>query len=217
MEILEKEYFEFVNENEVKDSTLLKYKENKENVIIPFGIKTLSSYAFRNNFAIKKLSMPYIKSIEDGEIVEAMTIEELDDFVGCFSGCINLNQVFLSKELKRLPACVFSKCRELEKIIFMSDIVEIDKMAFYGCTNLQEIKLPSSLEIIKMYAFYNCISLKTLFIPKSVKYIGKYAFSGMTPMQTIIFECDEKQSSNFHPAWNVGSDCKIIWNYSVKK
>ena len=217
MEILEKEYLEFVNNNEVSEATLIKYKENKENIIIPYGIKKLSSSAFRNNFKVKKLSMPYVKSIEDGEIVEAMTIEEMDDFVGCFSGCINLNQVFLPKELTRLPACIFSKCRELEKVTFMSSVTEIDKMAFYGCTNLQDINLPSSLEIIKMYAFYNCISLKTLFIPKSVKYIGKYAFSGMTSMQTIIFECDENQAVNFHPAWNVGSECKFIWNYSLRK
>ncbi|MBQ7307264.1 MAG: leucine-rich repeat domain-containing protein [Clostridia bacterium] len=218
METTEKEYMDFITSNEVENDKLLRYKESKDTIVVPSKIKSLSNYAFRNNFKAKKILLsPMLKEIEDGEIQEAMTIEERDSFVGCFSGCINLKQIVLSKKLDRLPACVFSNCATLEKVFVQSDLKEIDKMAFYGCASLQEINLPNSLEMIKMYAFYNCISLKVLFIPKSVKYIGKYAFSGMTSAQTLVFECKEEEQQNFHWSWKEGAECKVIWNYSLRK
>lgn len=218
MELVEKTIEEFKKTNIVENNILIKYNDNDEIISLPEQIKILGDYAFRNNQNLKAIFIPSsINRILDGHIEEAITEEEQDDFVGCFSRCMNLKEVRLSKNLKNIPACCFANCISLDNISVPNSVEEISKMAFYGCTNLNSVKLSTKLQSIQMYAFYECCSIKYLFIPKSVKYIGKYAFSGMTENQTIVFECEEKDSSVFHMGWRSGCESNIVWGYKKIK
>ena len=218
MEVIEKKYEEFIKTNIVENKKLIQYRDNNQLAIIPEGIEYISNDAFRNNNGIGAVVLPNtIKEIQDGFIKEAITEEEQDEFLGAFSGSINLIEVIIPKKLKRIPACCFAYCSSLKRITLPQSIIDIEKMAFYGCTNLEKVILPSNVKTIQMYAFYNCQSVKYIYIPKSVKYIGKYAFSGLSGNQTIIFEGSEKDTDFFHVGWNSGFDGKIIWNYKPNK
>ena len=217
MGITAKDIITFSENNEVKDGTLERYNDKDSYVVLPDEIKQISQIAFMDNNNIKAVFLPSaIRYIFDGYREESVYEDEEDKLVGAFSGCMNLEKVIMSEKLKSIPAMCFSNCLSLKEVKVYEGITNIGMMAFYNCVQMNVLRIPNSLETIQMYAFYNCYGLEYIFIPKSVKYIGKYAFSGLTNEQTIIFECSEKDSLNFHANWRGGCYSRVIWNYRTR-
>lgn len=129
---------------------LIKYYSDKpeesesEVAVIKDGILSISANAFQGNKRLKKLTIP-------DSVIYIGRGENLD--VGAFSGCTNLEEIKLSKNIK-----------------------EISNKMFYGCTSLRRIDIPDGVKIICDSAFNGCVSLAEINIPKSAEIIG-YAFA----------------------------------------
>lgn len=157
---------------------------------------------------IKVLPKPNATHVEDNTFMmnNYIKIIYFDDSITqigihAFSGCHQLNKVYLPKQLKYLDICCFLNCDNLISINLYDKLYEINDRCFQNCNKLEKIKIPNSvnklgkhafdnclslneiilsekLEEIKAYTFLNCINLKKIKIPNSVKKIALNAFCG---------------------------------------
>lgn len=122
--------------------TLVLAAKNLTEVTIPSGIKTIGSWAFRQNFNLKKVSF------EEGIVLE--TIED-----NAFDSCGILTEITLPSTLRTLGEYVFICCFELKSITLPEGIKAIPTGAFTNCRSFTEISLPSTLESIGDFTFGN--------------------------------------------------------------
>ena len=122
--------------------TLVLAAKNLTEVTIPSGVKTIGSWAFRQNFNLKKVSF------EEGIVLE--TIED-----NAFDSCGILTEITLPSTLRTLGEYVFICCFELKSITLPEGIKAIPTGAFTNCRSFTEISLPSTLESIGDFTFGN--------------------------------------------------------------
>lgn len=122
--------------------TLVLAAKNLTEVTIPSGVKTIGSWAFRQNFNLKKVSF------EEGIVLE--TIED-----NAFDSCGILTEITLPSTLRTLGEYVFICCFELKSITLPEGIKAIPTGAFTNCSSFTEISLPSTLESIGDFTFGN--------------------------------------------------------------
>lgn len=130
-----------------------------------------------------------------------------------FYGCLNLKELKLPQDIKRIGQMAFCACRDLQALDIPANVTEIDEYAFSGCESLQtitipdkvqtlakgvfsgckqlkEVHFPQNLALIDEGAFGQCESLKSVYIPASVTaVIG--AFGGCTQLQTVEVHAKE--------------------------
>jgi hypothetical protein len=111
--------------------------------------------------------------------------------VMAFYGCESLKSIDLrtSENLTAISFAAFSGCSALEKIEFPDTLSSLGENAFSDCSSLAEVNLPKDISYIPEYAFYNCTSLNEVFIPESVTSIGENAFAPMTDNGDIDVIC----------------------------
>ena len=101
MELVEKDYATFCETNDVKGDCLKKFNDEDMLVGLPEEIKKISNEAFYKNNTLYGIFIPdTVTNIEDGYRIDAEWEDEVEEFVGAFSGVENLRQVRLSKNLK---------------------------------------------------------------------------------------------------------------------
>lgn len=122
--------------------TLVLAAKNLTEVTIPSGVKTIGSWAFRQNFNLKKVSF------EEGIVLE--TIED-----NAFDSCGILTEITLPSTLRTLGEYVLICCFELKSITLPEGIKAIPTGAFTNCRSFTEISLPSTLESIGDFTFGN--------------------------------------------------------------
>lgn len=136
----------------------------------------------------------YIKTISVSSGVTA-----IGDY--CFSGCVNIGEIVLSKTVSLIGDYAFSETGVVN-LSLSQGLVEIGRSAFEGCLKLSNVVLPSSLESIGESAFRNNPSLKFIYIPAGVKNIDMYALG---------YDAEYKVYSDFRISGENGS---IAENYS---
>lgn len=111
--------------------------------------------------------------------------------VMAFYGCESLKSIDLrtSENLTAISFAAFSGCSALEKIEFPDTLSSLGENAFSDCSSLKELNLPKDISYIPEYAFYNCAALNEVFIPESVTSIGEDAFAPMTDNGDIDVIC----------------------------
>lgn len=88
---------------EIVKGTLLKYKGNKANVVIPDNVKSIGEFAFSRCQGITSVTLPdSITSIGKA----------------AFYDCINLIGVFIGDNVDSIGEFAFSKCNKLTNVIF---------------------------------------------------------------------------------------------------
>lgn len=90
-----------------------------------------------------------------------------------FMNCTNLDNFWMTEDLKIVPEAMFKNCTKLTRIVLdVTDI--IGKEAFYGCSNL---KFPENcpVKVIKERAFENAKLVNQMFL--LAREIGDYAFA----------------------------------------
>lgn len=148
-----------VAEFETEGTKLLKYKGNKEHVVIPTGITEIGKLAFSNNKTLRTVQLPdSLRALDtwafDGcrnleHIVFPSQVESLGTWA--FGNCEKLERVTLPSRLSELKNWVFRDCKNLKDVILQPGIQRLDLDAFEGCDNLQRIQIPDSVEVIKIF------------------------------------------------------------------
>ena len=78
---------------------------------------------------------------------------------------------------------VFAKCKNLESCILPETLETIGSYAFIGCSALSGINLPSSLKTIGDAAFSDCTAFTSIGFPSSITAIGSNAFKECTSLE----------------------------------
>jgi len=166
-------------------------------VKLPYGIKTISSYAFEG-----------ISSSNFTEIFIPDGVESIGD--GVFKGCTNLatikvganNSHYMAEDGvlylkdtidsgsvgKHTLICYPPANRgllDIDVFIVPYYVESISDYAFYGNTHLEQIIITEKVQSIGKRAFYGCITLKSVSAPNGLTSIGESAFQNCTGLRVV--------------------------------
>ena len=153
-----------------------------KNVVIPYSVKSIGSWAFHDCPILHKVEIP--NSITR---IEAYT----------FHDCKNLKEMVIPNSVKSIGDCAFRGCKNLKEIVIPNSLKSIEYGAFWECVNLKEIVIPDSIESIGECAFSDCKDLKEIVIPDSVKSIGDFAFDDCINLKEITIPYGVPSIGNF--------------------
>ena len=133
-------------------------------VIIPEGVKTISSYAFANLTALEEIVLP-------------STLQSIE--YGAFFNCTSLEKITFSSEnnLQIINQNAFENC-DLQGTLDLSAVCMISNYAFAGNRDLEAVITSDALLSIGQYAFAGCKSLTDVTIESAKVKYGAYAFTG---------------------------------------
>lgn len=141
-------------EFETEGTVLLKYKGNKEHVVIPAGITEIGKLAFSNNKTLRSVQLPdSLRTLE----------------TWAFDGCRNLEHIEFPPHVETLGTWAFGRCEKLERVILPSALSELPDWVFSGCKNLKEVVVQPGTRKLSLDAFQDCDSLQRIRIPDSVE------------------------------------------------
>ena len=146
--------------------------QNGEFVVSPI-VKTISAYAFRNQYSLKKIYLPDILTdIKDYAFLNCYNLEELVFY-----------QTDIDKDTGKTVA-VYDENNNL-KVAESPALKTIGKYAFAVCEKLNLFKLPASVMSVGEYAFFYCRSFKEITIPARKINFDKfaYAYCGATTLE----------------------------------
>ena len=125
----------------IVNSSLLNYRGNKTEVVIPDNITHISSWAFCDCSEITNVVIP--KSVTS---------------IGksAFSKCYNLSSIVIPDSVTSIGESAFYSCSSLSGIVIPNSVTSIGEEAFRGCSNLSDIVIPDSVTYVGRCAFYNC-------------------------------------------------------------
>ena len=167
----------FLNDEEIHD------------LIIPDGVKTITSHAFYYFSGLTSVKIPSsvtsigtecfayclgIKTIEIGD----NTSQEAATVLGgrAFYKCDNLNSVILGNNIVEIGRNAFDGCKSLQSIVIPNSVKTMGSHAFLGCESLESVQLSENLKSIEWASFSGCDSLKSITIPVGVEFLGESAF-----------------------------------------
>ena len=164
--------------------TLIKYKGNGGDIVIPEGVTSIGDMAFfgcsdlisieisNNVISIGKGAFSGCSGLTSVEIPKGVTKIEEDTFYNCSS----LTNIEISQGVTSIGPNAFWGCYALTNIEIPNGVTHIGNGAFSGCGDLINIEIPNSVRSIENGAFSGCIGLTSIKIPKGLKHIGDYTF-----------------------------------------
>ena len=150
-------------------------------LVIPEGITTIPSYAFRR------------LNISSVTILESVT--SIGDCA--FENCSSLTSITIPSSVASIGSEAFYDCSSLESVNFEgnSNLTSIGESAFYDCSSLTGINLPEGIKAINDRTFYGCSNLTSITIPSSVTRIGEWVFYNCSSLASVTFEEGSSLSS----------------------
>ena len=125
----------------IADGVLKKYTGPGGDVVIPEGVISISSDAFKNNTSIRTIALPE-------------TLRRILN--GAFSGCEALSEIKFSKGLIEIAPRAFYMCSSLSQIQLPKTLQTIGHRAFKLCTSLTTVTFSNQLVEIASNAFDSC-------------------------------------------------------------
>ena len=198
-----------------------KYAYDVENVLLPEGLISIGSGAFRGCRKLTTITIP-----------QSVTNIGLS----AFNSCTNLQSITLPDALESIDDWAFGNCPSLKSVVIPKGVREIDCSAFQFCPNLTSIvvsednpiydsrencnaiirtstnelvlgnhssTIPNTVRRIGHAAFYDCKDLKAIYIPDSVTYISNQVFEGCTNLTSIVV-------AKGNPVYDSRENCNAI-------
>ena len=141
-----------------------------EEAVIPMGITTIKSLAFKNKSRLHSVFIP-----------ESVT----NIGKSAFQGCAALSSVKMSASISEIRDSTFKDCTSLLEIEIPEGVMQLGKWCFRGCWLLYSVRLPSSLKTIGIAAFQDCKALEALDLPEGLMTIQLNAFKGCISLKDI--------------------------------
>lgn len=159
---------------EIENGVLKKYKEEETDaeVVIPYGVTSITGEAFRSS-QIRSIVIP-----DSVESIGAMA----------FWFCMSLKRAVISDNVKSIKYCAFEHCYFLESVNIPENVKVIEYNTFWGCHSLKSIVIPDSVESIGKCAFFGCGCLASLTISTNVSEIGEDAFKDCDNLKNITIK-----------------------------
>ena len=173
---------------------LIDVNSNASDIIIPDGVKQLSSGVFYRNTNLVSVDIP-----------DTVTAIGMRAFVGCtslntadlpsslvlldkeaFYNCTSLKKVVIPESVEIMGDSVFLGCTALETVQNYSS-APISSGLFAGCTSLKYVMNASKTESVGSYAFYNCSSLTDVSLPGTVTFIHRTSFEGCSKLSVHCY------------------------------
>ena len=154
----------------VGDSVLIKYQGKSNDVVIPDGIKHISS-AFGAHSSLVSVEMGAdVLTVGDYAFAYTPTLRRviLGENVTCignyaFDGCTYLPNIRIPDRVETIGNYAFNDCNYLVEISLGSSLREIGQYAFKYCSRLMSVTMPATVERIASYAFADCYSLTLVY------------------------------------------------------
>lgn len=172
------------------------YQNAIHKVEIGNGITNINSYAFKNCFGLKSITIPNTVSSIGNNI-----------FINCYS----LSSISLPNSITHINSDMFNGCFSLSSVSLPNSITNIGSSMFRGCYSLQKIEIPDTVTSIDDYAFYYCRGLSNITIPNGLKSINTRAFSYCEGMKYYDFTALTAipKLGNTNAFSNISADCEI--------
>lgn len=167
---------------------------NIKSVILPIGLETIKTRAFRNCNNLETVDIPYTvqeirgKAFENDINLTTITLHEgLKEIRGsAFKNNINLVDIQLPNSLEYLGASAFSYCSSLTSITIPNKVIEINGQTFEYCTSLRQINLHNDIISIHGEVFIGDVNLNNVELPINIKEIRGSTFEGCTSLTSIV-------------------------------
>lgn len=177
---------DFINDFEIVNNELIKYKGNSTHVVIPNCVEKLKNSVFWNCQTIEKITLPETVYSLGGDT---------------FYNCEKLSELKIPKNVTIIGDNPFANCPKLDLINKSSYFNFVDgilydrnktRLIYCSIKRKSKIcKIPDGVISIGKHAFYNCKNLRKIIIQPSVKIIENNPFSNL-PLMRI-----ENNSSHF--------------------
>lgn len=151
----------------------------------------------------------------------AIDMTDLDNSVipdGAFIGLLNLCNVQLPKNVKKIGISAFQELPLLHQITLPKYLEKIDKFAFYKA-GLKEIIIPANIERIEESTFDQCRNLKNIIFAEGskLKYIGLTAFRETILEEFIMPDGVEEFDYNVSAANSPFYGCSQLRHVKISK
>lgn len=220
--------------------TILRYKGNGGNVVIPSEIdgKKVTSIG-NNSYSTSREAFEECKNLTSVEIPNSIT------FIGgeAFKACTRLTSIEIPESVTYIMDNAFENCSGLTSIkvaegnttynssgdcnaiirvntlvvgckntVIPSGITAIGRYAFSGRSGLEKLQIPNGVKYVYDNAFSGCVDLTDIEIPDSIELIGKNAFNNCNSLTSIKIPENVKDINN-----GAFSGCSGLINIKVSE
>lgn len=181
--------FKYSENSDGKTATITGYTGTKPDIIIPnkigdYTITTIGEYAFQKSTVITDVIIPEgIKTIStlafsNCYYLKSVVIPSTVTYIGtyAFQYCDSLTQVTMFNGVKTVDSGAFRDSDNLTSFIFPDSVTALGEKIFLDCDRLQTVVLPKNIKSIPIKFFRDCDSLANVNIPDGVTNIGYDAF-----------------------------------------
>lgn len=155
---------------EIDGNKLKKYISCKAKAVIPDGIHSIESGAFKLCDFVTEISLPE-------------TVERIGE--SAFKGCTSLSEINIPRKVKIIDSGTFAYCNSLLEMIIPHGVVKIDEFAFNGCINMVKAVIPDSVTELGKYAFSGCYALPEIAVPDRIAILSKGLFDHCKSLRKV--------------------------------
>ena len=154
-------------------------------IILPEGLKTIGSYAFKGTQIIN-INIPStvktigfaafegLKQLCKVSFSPNSRLQEIGKYA--FKACPKLKEIVLPNALEKINYAAFDQCYAIENIVMPNTVTFVGAYAFQECTSMTSISFSDALTEIKEGVCKSCYALNNVHLPKQLNRINYEAF-----------------------------------------